>query len=166
MSLNKQITYFLSTILLLICGCLTLYGQSPDSLVQRQSTLSRDSVTALRMAHTPDSLVQRPMIVSKDSVVTLRNALGDTLTKTLPDSLAVTDLERDTTLIAPIDSLAIITPETDTTGINLFVEEQVKGMLEKPAFSNARDSVIEDFTNGRKLVYYFGDVTMKYGDLS
>lgn len=147
-------------------GCVTMYAQSPDSLVQRQVTLSRDSLAALRIAQSLDSLTQKQIIFSGDSVLVLRNALADTLTNISPDSLAVIDLERDTTLMVPLDSLAIITPETDTTGVNMFVKEQVKGMLEKPAFSNARDSVIEDFTNGRKLVYYFGEVTMTYGDLS
>lgn len=36
------------------------------------------------------------------------------------------------------------------------------GSLTEPAFSNAKDSVIEDFSNGRKIVYYYGDVTVKY----
>ena len=141
MSLNKQITYLLSTILLMICGCITLFAQSPDSLVQRQRTLSGDSV------------------------VVLKNAIRDTLITTPPDSLTLMDLERDTTLISPPDSLSIIMAETDTTGISK-LEGEIKGMLERPAFSSAKDSVIEDFTNGRKLIYYFGDVTMKYGDLS
>ena len=93
------------------------------------------------------------------------NALRDTLTTTPPDSLAIMDIKRDSTLISPPDSIAVTMAETDTTGISQ-LEDKVKGMLERPTFSSAKDSVIEDFTNGRKLIYYFGDVTMKYGDLS
>ncbi len=38
-----------------------------------------------------------------------------------------------------------------------------KSALERPAFSAAKDSVIEDFTGGRKVIYYYGDVSVKYG---
>jgi len=34
-----------------------------------------------------------------------------------------------------------------------------------PVFSGAKDSIIEDFSNGKKLIYYYGDVTVTYGDL-
>jgi len=34
-----------------------------------------------------------------------------------------------------------------------------------PVFSGAKDSIIEDFTNGKKLIYYYGDVTVSYGDM-
>ncbi len=40
-----------------------------------------------------------------------------------------------------------------------------KSSLEAPAFTTARDSVIEDFSNGRKMIYYYGDVTVKYGNM-
>lgn len=36
--------------------------------------------------------------------------------------------------------------------------------LERPAFSTARDSIIEDLEN--RIIYYFGDVTATFGDLS
>lgn len=36
------------------------------------------------------------------------------------------------------------------------------GSLSAPAFSGAKDSIIEDFTNGKKIIYYYGDVTVKY----
>ena len=34
-----------------------------------------------------------------------------------------------------------------------------------PAFSTARDSVVEVFTDGRRLLYYYGDVTVTYQDM-
>ncbi|MBO4536883.1 MAG: LPS-assembly protein LptD, partial [Bacteroidales bacterium] len=66
----------------------------------------------------------------------------------LPDSLA--PLER----LAPRDSLAA---GQDT----LFV--QPKGMIDRPAFSSARDSVMEDLE--QNIIYYFGDVTATYQDM-
>ncbi len=40
-----------------------------------------------------------------------------------------------------------------------------KSSLEAPAFTTARDSVIEDFSNGKRMIYYYGDVTVKYGNM-
>lgn len=40
-----------------------------------------------------------------------------------------------------------------------------EGTLETPAFSTARDSIIEDFSNGQKMLYYYGDVTVTYKDI-
>ena len=40
-----------------------------------------------------------------------------------------------------------------------------KSSLERPAFSTARDSIIEDFSDGKKMIYYYGDVTVTYGDM-
>ena len=40
-----------------------------------------------------------------------------------------------------------------------------KSSLEVPAFSNAADSMISDFSNGRRLVYYYGETTVKYQDM-
>ena len=37
--------------------------------------------------------------------------------------------------------------------------------LDAPAFSTARDSIVEVFSEGRKLIYYYGDVTVTYKDL-
>ena len=56
------------------------------------------------------------------------------------------------------DSIAVQLQDT-------VVAEAVKGTLEKPAFSGARDSVVEDMSNGRKILYYYGDVQVKYGDM-
>ncbi len=38
--------------------------------------------------------------------------------------------------------------------------------LEQPAFSTARDSVVEDFSDGRRTIHYYGDVKVEYGELS
>ena len=34
-----------------------------------------------------------------------------------------------------------------------------------PAFSTARDSVVEVFSDGKRLLYYYGDVSVTYGDM-
>lgn len=53
----------------------------------------------------------------------------------------------DTTTVAQIDTTSHKKPKN----------------LERPAFSTARDSIIEDLEN--HIIYYFGDVTATFGDL-
>ena len=42
---------------------------------------------------------------------------------------------------------------------------QKQSSLEAPAFTDARDSVVEVFTDGRRMIYYYGDVTVTYGNM-
>ena len=44
-------------------------------------------------------------------------------------------------------------------------ELRSKSSLELPAFSSARDSIVEVFTDGKRMIYYYGDVTVEYQDL-
>ncbi|HIZ88259.1 MAG TPA: LPS-assembly protein LptD [Candidatus Coprenecus pullistercoris] len=77
---------------------------------------------------------------------------GDTLAvadSIVPDSLYMPD----SLLMEPADTMA--GPDTTVR----------QGMLEQPAFSTAVDSVREDFSSGRKMIYYYGDVSVTYGDM-
>ena len=40
-----------------------------------------------------------------------------------------------------------------------------KSSLDAPAFTTAKDSIIEDFSNGKKIIYYYGDVSVTYGNM-
>ena len=40
-----------------------------------------------------------------------------------------------------------------------------KSSLEAPAFTTAKDSIIEDFSNGKRVIYYYGDVSVTYGNM-
>lgn len=40
-----------------------------------------------------------------------------------------------------------------------------KSSLERPAFSGARDSIVEVFSNGERLIYYYGDVKVQYQNM-
>ena len=68
----------------------------------------------------------------------------------LPESLPV---PKDTTAvpdsIAAADSIALLN----------------KSSLDVPAFTAAKDSIIEDFSDGKKLIYYYGDVSVTYGNM-
>lgn len=40
-----------------------------------------------------------------------------------------------------------------------------KSSLERPAFSTAKDSIITDFHNGRRMIYYYGGATVTYQNM-
>lgn len=40
-----------------------------------------------------------------------------------------------------------------------------KSSLDFPAFTAARDSIVESFVNGEQIIYYYGDVTVTYGSM-
>lgn len=40
-----------------------------------------------------------------------------------------------------------------------------KSSLQAPAFTMAKDSIIEDFSDGKRMIYYYGDVSVAYGDM-
>ncbi len=42
---------------------------------------------------------------------------------------------------------------------------QTQGNIDAPVFSEAKDSLIEDIGGDRKMIYYYGDVTVKYGNM-
>ena len=42
---------------------------------------------------------------------------------------------------------------------------QTKSSLKKPAFSTAKDSVVEVFSDGQRKIFYYGDVTVKYDNM-
>ncbi|MBR4808822.1 MAG: LPS-assembly protein LptD [Bacteroidales bacterium] len=44
-------------------------------------------------------------------------------------------------------------------------ELRSKSSLEVPAFSQAKDSIVEIFTDGHRMIYYYGDVTVEYQDI-
>jgi lipopolysaccharide assembly outer membrane protein LptD (OstA) len=73
-------------------------------------------------------------------------------------------------LITVVDTLR--RPLIDTVGkipgdsLALKLKDSLKGSLNFPVFSEAKDSIIEDFKDGRRIFYYYGDVKVKYGNFS
>lgn len=69
---------------------------------------------------------------------------------------------------AAADSLKAVKDSLHTAD-SLFKADSVamlsKSSLERPAFSTARDSIIEDFSEGKQVIYYYGDVSVTYGDM-
>ena len=79
--------------------------------------------------------------------------------------------------LVPSDSLSI-TDSTKVPDVNLDSLHRAdsihaadsllmlkKSSLEAPAFTVAKDSIIEDFSNGKQMIYYYGDVSVTYGNM-
>ena len=67
----------------------------------------------------------------------------------LRDSLSVRDSLRRADSLSRADSLELLG----------------KSSLDRPAFSGAKDSVRQDFSEGRRKMYYYGDVSVTYGNM-
>ena len=76
------------------------------------------------------------------------------------DSLALDSLRLDT-LKTYRDSVARVDSLARRDSLDLLQ----KSSLDRPAFSNARDSIVEVFSNGQKMVYYYGDVKVTYQNM-
>ena len=103
------------------------------------------------------------------------------LTLTAPDAAAQlrrnrrsgtvygTRVEKERTVPAAPDSAALARRDSLRQVDSLRRADSVallsKSSLEFPAFSNAADSIISDFSNGRRLIYYYGATSVKYQDM-
>ena len=73
----------------------------------------------------------------------------------LPDSLVAQALPRpQLDSIARLDSLKTVQADS--------LDMLHKSSLERPAFTTAKDSIITDFTNGKRMIYYYGGATVTY----
>lgn len=79
--------------------------------------------------------------------------VADTTLQSVGDT---TSLSIDETSLQPVDTTKAI---LDTTAIKR------KGNIDAPVFSQARDSIIEDIGGARKMIYYYGDVTVTFNDM-
>lgn len=104
-------------------------------------------ILLLAVTFSSDALAQRPRRGREQH----RYGVQQAKKIVLPDSLELA--RRDSLHVA--DSLHKIDS----------VEMLGKSSLERPAFSTARDSIVEVFTDGHRLIYYYGDVTVTYQDL-
>lgn len=68
----------------------------------------------------------------------------------------------DSSMLARRDSIA----KADSLARRDSIALLGKSSLTQPAFSEARDSIVEVFTNGSRKIYYYGDVTVTYQDMT
>ena len=86
-------------------------------------------------------------------------------------------LRRDAQVTAPADSanLPILNDSIKAVNDSIARADSIerldsldmleKSSLDAPAFTAARDSIVEDFSNGKKMIYYYGDVSVTYGNM-
>ena len=66
--------------------------------------------------------------------------------------------------LTPKDSLGLDSVKLgDST---MIVDSSLISTLKQPVFSTGRDSSVEILTDGKRMLYYYGDVTVTYGDIS
>ena len=91
----------------------------------------------------------------------------DTLAPFPADSLSPADTVEasDTISSAGPDEAAAFSSDTGfyRRGDSLIVGHS---SLDAPAFSGAKDSIVEVFTDGQKKIYYYGDVSVTYQDMN
>ncbi|MGM9741989.1 MAG: putative LPS assembly protein LptD [Candidatus Cryptobacteroides sp.] len=86
----------------------------------------------------PKTTFSQAVAYNRDSVPPLTDSM-----RAVMDSLRVADS------LFKIDSAAL----------------QKKSSLDRPAFSTAKDSTVEVFSDGQRKVYFYGDVTVKYRNM-
>ena len=73
----------------------------------------------------------------------------------------VRKVELDSAALARRDSIHV----ADSIHRRDSAELRSKSSLEVPAFSAAKDSIVEVFSDGHRLIYYYGDVSVEYQDM-
>lgn len=91
---------------------------------------------------------------------TVRASL-DSLVSASRDSL---EFSRDSLFRAKRDSVAMADSISRSRSDSLDLLS--KSSLEVPAFSTAKDSIITDFTGGKRMIYYYGGATVKYQNMT
>ena len=83
-------------------------------------------------------------------------------------AVSIDSLSLDTLTAAQRDSLTF-RRDSIARADSLFRSDSLallsKSSLERPAFSGARDSIVEVFSNGERLIYYYGDVKVQYQNM-
>lgn len=74
------------------------------------------------------------------------------------------------TLPAPPDSLELARRDSLHVADSLHRVDSLsmlgQSSLDMPAFSSAKDSIVEIFSDGQRKIYYYGDVSVKYQDMT
>lgn len=136
MSVNKTLHIVVAVLLALLAFNALQASPIPG---KRAGSLLQIDTTALKV--NAEDTLGSAKFVSPDTLLPLSDSVA------FVGSLAATDSA------AVADSLAA----ADTV--------ENKASIDAPIFSTARDSIVEDFSTGRKMIYFYGDVSVKYNNL-
>ena len=110
------------------------------------------------------SVISSFSVSSQDDRRSRRNRLRNVeRTENVNDTVQMTDSMR-----AIMDSIKFVrdsTARADSIARRDSIDLLSKSSLEQPAFSAAKDSIIEDFSDGKRMIYYYGDVSVTYGTM-
>ena len=110
------------------------------------------------------SVISSFSVSSQDDRRSRRNRLRNAeRTEHVNDTVQMTDSMR-----AIMDSIRFVrdsTARADSIARRDSLDLLSKSSLEQPAFSAAKDSIIEDFSDGKRMIYYYGDVSVTYGTM-
>ena len=82
------------------------------------------------------------------------------LSDSLKSGIRNTDIQKDS-----IPAVSDTVSRNDSVSRADSVDLLKKSSLDAPAFTAARDSIVEDFSNGKRMIYYYGDASVTYGNL-
>lgn len=74
----------------------------------------------------------------------------------------------DSAELARLDSIKLVKDSihfADSVARADSIDMLGKSSLENPAFSTAKDSIVEDFSNGQRKIYYYGEVSVDYAGM-
>jgi len=98
-------------------------------------------------------------VSSQDDRRSRRARRGEVLAESVADTLAVPEISDSLRTVR--DSIA----RADSLAAADSLDMLRKSSLEAPAFTAARDSIVEDFSDGKRMIYYYGDVSVTYGNM-
>ncbi len=83
----------------------------------------------------------------------------------LPDTLKRKPIESIGQVAPPTQLDSLVRADSLRTAQTDSLDLLHKSSLERPAFSTAKDSIITDFRNGRRMIYYYGGATVTYQNM-
>ncbi len=87
----------------------------------------------------------------------------DTSANPVPGKRAAGFIQIDTIKVADSSVVADSLSVADTLGV---ADTSINNAsIDAPIFSTARDSIVEDFSDGKKMIYFYGDVSVTYNNL-
>ena len=97
------------------------------------------------------------------AAVLIGTPLQARMLRQVPDSLAQSASPRDSARLQAADS--VMRADSVAAARKDSLDMLQKSSLERPAFTTAKDSIITDFSDGKRMIYYYGGATVSYQNM-
>ena len=97
------------------------------------------------------------------AAVLIGTPLQARMLRQVPDSLAQSASPRDSARLQAVDS--VMRADSVAAARKDSLDMLQKSSLERPAFTTAKDSIITDFSDGKRMIYYYGGATVSYQNM-